>query len=53
MTTNIEQMNANIEKMRKDIRMDSRRVALQTVATIVAAFAAGVGALALYLRLGH
>ena len=38
MFTNIEQ-NANIEKMRKDMRM--------------AAFAAGVGALALCLRLGH
>ena len=50
---NLEQMDTNIEKMRKDIRMESRKVALQTVGTLMAAFAAGVGASALYLRLGH
>ncbi len=50
MSTNIEQMNQNIDKMRADMRADARRIAWQTFSALTAAFAAGVGGLALVLN---
>jgi hypothetical protein len=47
----VEQMTVNIEKLRSDIRYESRKVQLQTLAAVSTAFAAGVAALGLVLHL--
>ncbi len=45
----VEQMQTNIEKMRADLRMESRKFVVQFVATIAVSVAAGVG-LATYVE---
>ncbi len=43
MLTNIQQMETNIEKMRKDIAMDRWKVLLQFITTLAVGIATGVG----------
>ncbi len=43
MLTNIQQMESNIEKMRKDIAMDRWKVLLQFITTLAVGIATGVG----------
>jgi hypothetical protein len=47
----IELMTVQIEKLRKEIRMESRKVAWQAVASIAAAFTAGAAIFGLILHL--
>jgi len=42
MVTNIEEMKINIEKMRREMRWETRKVALQTVIALAAVAGAGV-----------
>jgi hypothetical protein len=47
----IDQMTINIEKMRTDMRWETRRFAVQIIAGFGAAFAGGAAALGLVLHL--
>ena len=44
-------METNIEKLRNDIRYENRKFVVQAIAGLSTAFAAGVAALGLLLRL--
>ena len=48
---NIEQMRLNSDKLRSDLRYESRKFAVQLVAGLSTAFAAGVAVFGLVLRL--
>ena len=47
----VRQMETNIEKLRNDIRYENRKLVVQAIAGLSAAFAAGVAVLGLLLRL--
>lgn len=51
MVTQIEQARVNIDKMRQDIRLESRKIVWQTVASLAAAATAGAAVLGLILHL--
>ena len=47
----VDQIRANAEKLCSDMRYESRKFLVQSIAVVIAAFTAGVGALGLVLRL--
>ncbi len=47
----VDQMTVNIEKMRKEMAYENRKFVVQAIAGLSTAFAAGVAALGLLLRL--
>lgn len=51
MTAQIEQARANIDKMRREIRWETRKIMWQTVASLAAAATAGAAILGLILHL--
>lgn len=51
MTVQIEQAQANIDKMRREIRWETRKIIWQTVASLAAAATAGAAILGLILHL--
>ncbi len=51
MTVNIDQMRANADKLRNDIRVENRKFLVQLLAALGTAFAGGVAALGLVLHL--